>query len=91
MLNQGTVEHFHSFFYSLAFILGSLNSIIIAIVSVVVSCLVKPRIINFARFSLYDAFDSAKRAANFQSYFFIGETIFAIGLFLVIYQRHYDI
>jgi len=91
MLNQGAVEHFHAFNFSLAFIFGAINSIIIAVVSVLISGMVHPRIINYARFSLSDAYDSAKKAAIFQSFFFIGETILIIGIYLVIYQRKYDI
>jgi hypothetical protein len=46
-----------------------------------------PRVVNYGRLSLEDAHEVAKKAANFQSYFFIGETIFAMGLYLVMYER----
>jgi hypothetical protein len=80
------VDHF-DFFYSLAFLLGSLNSIIIAAGSVVVSCLIFPRVIHFSKLSFFDAYSAGRKAANFQSYFFVGEIIFAMGLFLVMHQR----
>lgn len=51
---------------------GSLNSILIAIITVTISCLVKPKIINLARFSLFDAYDATKRAAIFNTFFSIG-------------------
>lgn len=67
-----------------------MNSIIIAVFSSVICVLVIPRIINYARFSVYDSFDAAKKAANFQSFFMIGWTILVMGLFLVFYHRKYS-
>jgi hypothetical protein len=61
--------------------------VLIAISSTIINCVVKPKIINFARFSMYDAYDSGKKAANFQAYFYIGETVTLLGLFLVMYQQ----
>lgn len=54
--------------------------------SAIVSCIVKPKIVNFARFSVLDGIDAARKAANFQTYFFIGEVLTMLGLFLVNYE-----
>lgn len=84
---MGAIEHFNSFYYSLAFLFGFINSIIIIAVSAIVTCLAKTKIITCARFSLSDAYDAAKRAANFLTYLVIGEVVFVIGIFMIVYER----
>lgn len=63
---------------------------LIAAVSTIVSCIVKPKIVNFARFSVFDGIDAARKAANFQTYFFIGEILTIMGLFLVNYAINHE-
>lgn len=36
---------------------------------------------------MVDAYDAARKAANFQTYFFIGETMLVAGIYLVNYQQ----
>jgi hypothetical protein len=56
----------------LAYLYGSINSIIIACSTLGVSCISIPRIISAGRNSIYDGYEIAKKVANFQNYFFIG-------------------
>lgn len=45
------------------------------------------RVIKLAKFSLTDAFDAAKKSANFQTFFFLTWTVFGLSIWTVLYER----
>ena len=81
------MEHFDTCYYSVAYIIGAFNSVIIGFVCIVVSCLVKPKIINLGRYGAFDCYDAAKKAVNFQTYLVVGEVMLILGIYLVTYQE----